>query len=177
MQTTNIIAGGMATVFLAGVLLLGGCTDQNRTSPTAQVDQAEMDDRATAPRSPMSDVRATGPMAEPYAQTQESTFSTDDDERTDRSLADGDVAPMNLPELNSKVEEVKNTLSDMRLRAERNDELDDYKDLQHRTNEVAQKIIDSGPQLEPEDQQEISEEILEVEAEVAEFDNELSEDL
>ena len=178
MKITNSFVGGIAAIGLSGVLLLGGCSDQRPASPTAQVDRTEIERADTAPRSPMSDLRSE-PLPEPYRANQDMTYTSSDsmvDERN-RDLADRELSPMTLPELQTRVGEVQNKLADLRPRAERHNELDDFEDLQERTQEVAQKIQEAVPQVDPDDREEMTEEILEVEAEIAEFDNELSEDL
>ena len=167
MKLTNPITGGMAALCLSGALLMGGCTEEYPDSPTAQVNQSEMDEPNTVPRSPVSDLR-TRPMTEPYQTTRM------EDER-DQSLADRDFTPMTLPELETKVDSVQNTLNELRPRAEMHDELDDFEDLQEKTSEVARELNEAQPQVE--DRDELTEDVLEVEAELAEFENELSEDL
>ncbi len=179
MKNMKIITAGIATLFLSGTLFLAGCSEYEPDSPTAQVDQTEMEDRDHAiPQSPMGDLRPET-RTEPYrAGQREETYSIldSDDQALERELAARELAAKSLPELTARLDEVQTSLTELRPIAEIHDELDDFEDLQDYTNKVARKINESEARIQ-EYRQEISEEILEVEAKVAEFKSEHGRDM
>ena len=102
----------------------------------------------------------------------------DDEELADFDYSDREVSAMTLPELNEKVGEVNNRLQETRPMAQSRDRMDDFDELQERTTDVAEDIQEA--QLEApsdDDSLEMTRDILEVEAEVADFNDQLSQNL
>lgn len=166
----------------AAVLLLSAGCNEGDYPRTAQQDTVRQTARTDVENDRMDLTRADnryGVTQPDMTRTNSDNFrDMDDEELADFDYSDRQVSAMSLPELNEKVGEVNNRLQETRPMARSNDRMDDFDELQDRTADVAEDIQEAqNEQFSEDENMEMTREVLEVEAEVADFNDQLSQNL